>query len=260
MPVSGRTRVGRNEKTRQGRRFANLPPMLKIAFLGLALSTVIAVFFFISAKVQTMFRVDEVVFSGNTHLADEELQAFSGIRGGESLLTLSHKKIHAQLMQSPWIRDAAVRKEFPGRLLIRIRETEPFALMDIKGHLFIVDDKGRMLEELKNSSIPFLPVITGIPYGKKETVSHALELVKVIRGRGLLADREHIEIIARKPQEITVNIDGIIVKVGEGEYDDKLQRLVELEEEIRKRGIHVDYIDLRFAHKAVVRPVNEVIN
>jgi len=59
---------------------------------------------------------------------------------------------------------------------------------------------------------------------------------------------------------MTVNMDGIVVKVGEGEYEDKLQRLVELEDEIRKRGIHVDYIDLRFENKAVVRPVNEVIN
>jgi hypothetical protein len=34
---------------------------------------------------------------------------------------------------------------------------------------------------------------------------------------------------------------------------------MELEEEIKSRRIPVDYIDLRFANRVVVKPVNEVI-
>jgi cell division septal protein FtsQ len=47
--------------------------------------------------------------------------------------------------------------------------------------------------------------------------------------------------------------------VGEGEYEDKLARLADIEKEIKDRNISVDYIDLRFANRVLVSPVTEVI-
>ena len=52
-----------------------------------------------------------------------------------------------------------MRKQFPDTLSLVIKESEPFALLDMKGHLFLVDEKGNLLEELRDDSIPFLPVI-----------------------------------------------------------------------------------------------------
>ena len=61
------------------------------------------------------------------------------------------------------------------------------------------------------------------------------------------------------PRIFRCKVDGMLVKVGHGEYEEKLQRLLELEDEIMRRGIPVDYIDLRFANKVIVKPINEVI-
>jgi cell division septal protein FtsQ len=58
---------------------------------------------------------------------------------------------------------------------------------------------------------------------------------------------------------MSVNVDGIVVKIGEGDYEDKLARLADIEEEIKSRNIAVDYIDLRFANRVLVSPVNAVI-
>ncbi len=200
-----------------------------------------------------------VVVSGNEHLTDEELRQIAGISGNESLLTLSEKEVYAKLAQSPWIREASVRKEYPGTLLIRIRETEPFALLDMKGKTYIVDDQGRMLEELTDNTVPFLPVILSDPYSEKDAYREAVALAKTIKTMGILHRSQRIEIIAHRPNELTANLDGVIVKIGAGEHQDKLTRLLDVEEEIRKRNIPVGYIDLRFAKKVVVKPVNEVI-
>jgi cell division septal protein FtsQ len=51
----------------------------------------------------------------------------------------------------------------------------------------------------------------------------------------------------------------MVVKVGAGDYKEKLQRLLELEEDIQRRQITVDYIDVRFANRVVVKPIKEVI-
>jgi cell division protein FtsQ len=228
-------------------------------FVVLPVLMVVAAIYMASGIVKSAFRVRSVVISGNEHLTDEELKTMAGLGADENLIRVSSRKIASKMMESPWMRSVAVRKEFPDRLLIHISEAEPFALLDMKGKLFIVDDRGTMLEELRDIAVPFLPVISSNPYQEKGAFQEAIVLAKAIKKTGLLSGKDHIEIISHKPQEMSVNIDGIVVKVGEGEYEGKLARLADIEEEIKSRHISVDYIDLRFANRVLVSPVNEVL-
>ncbi|MGC2064084.1 MAG: FtsQ-type POTRA domain-containing protein [Thermodesulfovibrionales bacterium] len=211
------------------------------------------------AVLRKAFPLRQIRFSGNQHLSDDDLRALTGLGGRENLATLSSGSVFRSMSASPWIRSVSVRKEFPGTLQIFIKEAEPFALLDMGGRHFIVDNKGKLLEELKDSSIPFLPVIVGNPFEKKEAFGEAITLVRAIKDAGLIARKDRIEVIAHKQQDMTVNLDGVVVKVGTGDYHEKLVRLLELEEEIKSRRIPVDYIDLRFANRVVVKPVNEVV-
>lgn len=219
----------------------------------------ILITYFVSTAVISASQIRQIDFSGSEHLTDEELRGLTGLKGSENLVSLSGSRVFSKMTASPWIRSVSIRKEFPDTLHILVKESEPAALLEVRGSLFIIDDRGEMLQELKDSPIPFLPVISGVPFGKKENISEALNLVRAIKDKGLLFDKEHIEIVASKPKEMSVNFDGMIVKVGEGDYEDKLLRLIDLEEEIERRNIHVDYIDLRFTNKAIVKPVKEVI-
>jgi len=228
-------------------------------FAALPVALLVALIFLASQTVQKLFRVRSVVITGNEHLTDDELKSMAGISSDENLFRISSSKISSKLAASPWIRSVAVRKEFPDRLLIQISEAEPFALLDMKGKLFIVDDTGTMLEELKNIAVPFLPLILSNPYQEKEAFREAIILAKAIKNTGVLARKDRIEIISHKPQEMSVNIDGVVVKVGAGEYEDKLARLADIEQEIKQRNISVDYIDVRFANRVLVSPVNQVI-
>ena len=230
-----------------------------LVYAGVPVILLAGLLYFVVHTVPGLFRIRSVELSGNEHLTDEELRQIGGLQGNESMLTLSSRKVFEKLKESPWIQAAAVRKEYPSKLLIRIRETEPFALLDMKGKMFIVDEGGRMLEELRDSTVPFLPVVLGDPYAEKEAFREAMNLVRAIRGMGLLHKNERIEIIAHKINEISVNLDGMLVKVGAGDHEEKLARLMETGEEIRKRDIPVGYVDLRFSRKVVVKPVNEVI-
>ncbi len=257
---AGTKTSGRKGSANMLQRSARTAAKLKTVLLaGIPLIILAGVIYFFIHAVPSVFRMKAVALAGNEHLTDEELKAISGLRGDESLLTLSSRKVYEKLKESPWIQTASVRKEYPSKLLIRIRETEPFALLDMKGKMFIVDDRGRMLEELKDNSVPFLPVIMSDPYNEKEAFKEAVNLATVIKNMGLLRNKQRIEIIAHQPNEVAANLDGVYVKIGAGEHEDKLTRLSEIEDEVRKRNIPVAYIDLRFAKKAIVKPVNEVI-
>ncbi|MBI3377879.1 MAG: FtsQ-type POTRA domain-containing protein [Nitrospirae bacterium] len=211
---------------------------------------------------KTLFPVKEIVFSGNKHISESELKAIMGINGNESLFGLSSKELEARLLKSPWIKAVSFRKDFPHRFTVRIEESTPYALLERNGRTFFIDDKGNRLEELKGEAIPFLPVISGDPFKNSSVFSEVLNLVRTMKDKGFIAVKDRIEIIIPRgagPEDISMQVDGMLVKVGHGEYEEKLQRLLELEDEIMRRGIPVDYIDLRFANKVIVKPINEVI-
>jgi cell division septal protein FtsQ len=205
--------------------------------------------------------IKHVVFTGNKHLTDDEIRELTGIGVHESLTTISNGEVSQRLLKSPWILSVNIKKEFPDTLSLAIKEADPFALLDMNGHLFLIDENGKLLEEMKDSSIPFLPVITGDPFHEKKGFSNALKLAKLMNDRRFSLERDFIGIIISKPHELTVTIDGTVVIMGTGMYKEKLERLIELEDHIKNNGILVDYIDLRFADKAIVKPIkDEVIN
>jgi cell division protein FtsQ len=226
----------------------------------IVLFSALAIVVFISlSKIKSFFLIRNVVFYGNKHLTDDELKALAGIHGKDSLVTASGEKVSLMLLKSPWIKSVSVRKELPDTLAVLIEEVTPFALLDMHGRLFIINDKGNLLEELKDDPVPFLPVITANPYNRDEGFSEALSLAKSMNDLGFSSERNEIEIIVSKPQELTAVIDGTVVKVGSGDYRKKLERLLELEGEIKRKDIPVDFIDLRFENRVVVKPVKEVI-
>ncbi len=234
--------------------------LIGITAFVLLVSALATVAYISYIKIISAFPIKRTIFTGNKHLTIDELRALAGIHGKESLIALSGKSVSQRLLKSPWIRSASVSKVFPDTLSIVISEVVPFALLDVNGHIFLTDDKGNLLEELKDNTIPFLPIITGDPFKEKEGFSEALTLAKTMIDMGFSSERDQIEIVLSKPQELTSVIDGTVVKIGVGEYREKLERLLELQEEIQRRKIPVDYIDLRFANRVVVKPIKEVIH
>jgi cell division protein FtsQ len=260
MKTGRNVKAGKKSILQRQKMLAAIGRNLKIYVLaGIIVTAAAGAVYLLLQRMPSVLSIKTVELAGNEHLTDDELKQMAGLKGRQGMLVLSTRKVYEKLKESPWIQSVAVRKEYPSRLLIRIKETEPFALLDMKGKMFIVDDKGRMLEELRENSVPFLPVILSDPYKEKEAYREAVVLAKAIKTMGILHRSQRIEIIAHKPNEIAANLDGVIVKIGAGEHEDKLARLLEIEQEIKNRNIPVGYIDLRFAKKVVVKPVNEVI-
>lgn len=233
--------------------------LLNIFGLLFFIGALVTALYFVSNKITSQFPIQNIVFEGNKHLADDELMAMAGIQKSENLITISHKEVSQRLLKSPWIKSVNIRKEFPDTLSILIEETVPFALLDMNGRFLLIDERGEFLEELKSDPIPFLPIITGNPFNEREGFSETLNLAKTMNDMGFTSEREHIEILISKPQELTTIIDGTVVKVGSGDFTEKMKRLIELEEEIKRRKIPVDYIDVRFANRVVVKPIHEVV-
>jgi cell division protein FtsQ len=232
---------------------------LRLAMLMAFFGALSAGFYY--AKNLRMFELKEIVIYGNEHFADKELNRLMGIEGGEDLLMLSPDKLAFNLLSSPWVVDVGLRKEFPHRLLVRVSEAEPAALLQKGDKVFLIDDNGKVLGRLNGAEEHFLPVmLAGKPTNQK-TYEEALQLARVVKDLGLSKKKKLVEItgLGGGPENLGIRVEKFAVKLGEGGYREKLSRLFDLSGEIERKNINVEYVDLRFADRVVVKSVKEVI-
>ncbi|HSW62667.1 MAG TPA: FtsQ-type POTRA domain-containing protein [Dissulfurispiraceae bacterium] len=233
---------------------------LKKLYAGVALALLLSASFAGTFYlVKKLVVVSDVILSGNQHLKSEELIALMRIRRGDELFGVTNRELQMRLMKSPWVKEAAVRKDLTGQVAVRIAEAVPRAVLAFETRSYLVDRDGVLLEELKDVPTIFLPVIRGIkPAQMRDTYREALLFIEVIHAkRGGLAANGTFSVTGTRPEDITLHLENIVIKVGSGDFERKLDDLRFVTEEIAKRNIRVEYVDLRFANRIVVKPANQ---
>ena len=100
----------------------------------------------------------------------------------------------------------------------------------------------------------FLPIIKDIDHNRnREAYAEAVKFVNVLNRR-TLSYGGSIEITGQRPEDITLKLGSIAIKIGAGDFEKKIERLEFAKDEIEKRNIAVEHIDLRFADKIIVKP------
>ncbi|MEW6715784.1 MAG: FtsQ-type POTRA domain-containing protein [Nitrospirota bacterium] len=198
--------------------------------------------------------VNDIEVSGNYHLSKEDVIRHLNINRGTNLLTLELNVVEARLRSNPWIKDVSLRKQMPDTLMIKIKEAAPKALLYQNSSTFLVEEEGNMLEEVMNEGTAFLPVIRSDSAEKnKKEIKEAIQLIDALDKKGVLSSRESVEIRLNSYGPDMV-VDGAVIKVGYGNYMEKLARWEELEPEVSKLG-PTSYIDLRFRDRLIVKPL-----
>ncbi|UCH45965.1 MAG: FtsQ-type POTRA domain-containing protein [Nitrospiraceae bacterium] len=201
--------------------------------------------------------VDEIQISGNYHLTEEDILEIINVSQGEQLLDIQFDDIDRRLHQNTWIKSAALRRQFPGRLIVKVDEANPKALLSFRKRMFLIDEDGNILERIKSDATPFLPVIRDINPKNKKEMKEAIKLISALDAYNILDVKESVE-IGIDSYGLTATIDGDFIKVGHGRYEEKFARWMELEPEIRKKGQPIQYIDLRFKESVIVKPVKNI--
>ena len=201
--------------------------------------------------------IREINFYGNHHLTNVELLSLAGLSQKRPLFSLTTGDIYRKLKKSPWIKDALVRKDLSGNVTVYLTEAVAAAVLEMGETPCLVDGDGLRLEEIKTEPIYFLPVVKIDPTSHKEAYRDAVELARALNERKVTAHGGNIELTGTRPEDITMKVDGVPVKIGEGDLPRKLEKLDFVRDELGKRNMSVEYIDLRFADRIVVKPLKQ---
>lgn len=230
----------------------------KLIFLVVIVIAMLSVTAWLYFYLKQNLYIKEIVFIGNQHLSKEDLHEFLKIRHNDMLYSISSRQMHKNLMQSPWIKDAVVRKELSGRIVIHISETAPTAILYKSKKPYFIDNRGVILEEILEPSVIFLPVIMEIdPFKNENTYKEALALINLFKEKNLMSYTGQLEITGRTPDDLSIKVDNILIKIGSGDYEKKIERLEKIKEEIKNRNIVIEHIDLRFSEQVIVKPLKQ---
>jgi hypothetical protein len=118
-----------------------------------------------SVRSHPYFAVRDVVIHHRGRLPAADLRAALGVSAGQSIWDVDPATAEARLRARPWVRTASVRRELPDRVVVRVREYRPAAILVVgEGHpdLYYVASHGRIFAPVGETDGRDLPYITGL--------------------------------------------------------------------------------------------------
>ncbi len=207
------------------------------------------------------FAVAQVEVRGASRIPTEQIVAAAGIRPGANLLRLDVAGATARVEAMPEVRRAQIVRDLPGHVTIYIDERRPFTLVNA-GRLHWVDEEGRALGVTSSPVALAVPAITGLSEEELRTMRTApskkaqlaIGLIRtLLRSSSALAEEISEIDMSRKDGPVLYTVDGVEVRLGSEEWEDRLARLEGVLAQLGRDGGGVSAVDLRFRDQVVLQ-------
>lgn len=210
-------------------------------------------------KTSPRFAITEIVTSGNKRRTAEDLATTAGIAKGQNVFTADLDRARTRLLADPWISEAALARQLPGTVFVRVTEREAGGLVattddvtKVAGDTYLVGRDGSIIKRIEAGDPTDLPIVTGVKV--QELVQDREAAVGTIRrALDLASDFDHSPLSQRSAlQEVHVEFNGeltliigksgIALRMGDAPYKKKLEQAVRVVAELDRRGAKADAI------------------
>jgi cell division protein FtsQ len=208
------------------------------------------------------YRVRQVEVRGCEKVGQETLLSLASIEGMPNLFTLPLKDVARRLESHPWIEGVTIRKAFPSKVLIEVKERRPIAIVQL-GELYYIDGKGVIFCRAGEGDGYNYPFLTGLnpqalekdSEGSKRLITKALEVLLVVEEkRGApLAEVSEIHIEKISGIHCISKTEGLEVKMGWDDFREKVKRLSLIWTDLESRGLKASSIDCSDMNRMVVK-------
>jgi cell division protein FtsQ len=208
--------------------------------------------------------VSRITVSGNTRLSRGEVLSLLDGLSGRNMVTLNLEAWRQKVKASPWVADAALRRQLPGTVDVFISERRPLGIGRIGQSLYLVDERGDVIDEFgPNYADLDLPIIDGLAAGSAgdgllidaPRAALAGRLLAALQARPELAQRvSQVDVSDVRDAVVILEGDTALVRLGDDLFLERLQSYVDLGPALRERVPDIDYVDLRFDERVYVRP------
>ena len=180
----------------------------------------------------TLFTVRTVDMNRCANVSLEEVWAIVRGDGSGILWSVPSKEIARRLSGHPWVRSVSVRKSFPDRLVVRIQERTPVAMVNLDV-LYYLDAEGRPFKRLTAYDPKNFAIVTGFSRGellRKDPVTvqnlrKTLDLLRGVEAGSLRQNVSEIHFDAQDGYTVVTRDTGLQLKVGTINVKESLRRI-----------------------------------
>ncbi|MGH7789657.1 MAG: cell division protein FtsQ/DivIB, partial [Candidatus Binatia bacterium] len=204
------------------------------------------------------FAISQLVIKGcGPALSADDVRAWVGIGADSTLWEMSPGRVRARLEEHPRIAQAAVRREFPGRLEVVVRERRPLAIA-VLDELYYVDRSGALFGPLQAHDSRDYPFITGVdpnePDGRRVwSLRRALRLLRRCAAGGCGSEISEVRVDAARGAVLYPAAPRPPLVLGWGSWPTKLARAEQALQTWRGNPERLASIDLRYRNQVVMR-------
>lgn len=208
------------------------------------------------------FKINEVSVINQTGLPVSHPQDFFKLEHDKdlNLLNLNIEKVCLDILaRHPELADVTVRKQFPSKLLVVVKERQPAAII-VLTNFYLVDEQAFILPYRAIDGD--LPKIVGIhprqialfTQSQSLSLKKALELVKELKKNEIYPEYKVDKIDVSTYTDILLYFKNKVeVKMGQGDFAKKTILLSKVLAELKKNETLPKYIDMRFG-QPIVKP------
>jgi cell division protein FtsQ len=120
--------------------------------------------------------LSEIAVSGQQMVPDRAIYERLALSGTRSIWTIDTDAARRRLETVPWIEKASLKRIFPDRLLIEIKERQPVAIWRDANRAFAVGPEGGVLGEVDQTRFTRLPSVFGV-----KAASNAPSIIAIVR-------------------------------------------------------------------------------
>jgi len=245
-------RIRRNQRRIQVQRLAAIAGKAGIV-IGLVIGSVLV---FQHTRGDNRFAVKSIEVTGVVHTPRGEIDAVTRGYIGENLFKIDIGRLRHDLRGLGWIKRIEAEKKLPDTLRIRVVERTPVALVAENGRITYVDEEGMAFAELAPSAGDSdLPLITN---ASGNELQRSVALLQTLRTRDpqIYSRISEVRPIAPSSFALFDRELGAFVYAEDSDLSAKWRDLYAVAR-AEHFGVHdIEYADLRFAGRIVVKPVH----
>ena len=194
--------------------------------------------------------------------AEMEVLNLAGIDIGQNILSIKLKDLSKRIERHPWVEQALVMRKFPGKIIIDNKERSPMVKINLD-RLYLVDRTGVVFKEVGPEDKFDLPVLTGFDSEDPAThecvsrgfIEEALSILHDIDEKKILDVADNSEVNKDTQTGLTLFTvqDATQIKLGYGDYGQKLSKLKKILDDLYGRYQKAEYINLTYGEKVYVK-------
>lgn len=190
------------------------------------------------------FRVRRIEISGARYLAPKTITDALGLRKSASVFD-PEAPLERRLRALGGVQQVEVGRRLPGTLTVTLRETEPVALIQRKGALTPVDDRGRVLPYDPAQTVPDLPIATTADSGLTRVLAAVRDADPALFARIVSA--------ARMQDDVVLELEGQRFWFTANATTEDIRAVTAVAQDLARQRRSYRELDGRFSGQVIVR-------